>query len=97
MTNYGTIKLPREAYERHNDRRQEMGLTWQEYVDGEAPEAAEVSLSDGDIQEIINRIAATADGEGRVDSDALAREVARQLDYSELANQVADELEARRR
>jgi len=37
MTDYGTIKLPREEYERHNERRKELGLTWAEYVDGEAP------------------------------------------------------------
>lgn len=33
-----TIKLPEEDYERHNERRQELGLTWLEYIDGEAPE-----------------------------------------------------------
>lgn len=33
---YGTIKIPREEYERHNERRQDMGLTWAEYIDGEA-------------------------------------------------------------
>lgn len=35
---YGTVKLPREAYKRHNERRKELGVTWAEYVDGEAPE-----------------------------------------------------------
>jgi predicted DNA-binding protein len=90
MTKYGTIKLPREAYERHNDRRQDLGLTWAEYVDGEAP-----SLPD--TEELVDAIAAEADGQGRVDDSELAREVARQLDYGELANAVADELEARRR
>lgn len=38
MTPRKTIKLPEEAYERHNECRQEMGLTWAEYIDGEAPE-----------------------------------------------------------
>jgi voltage-gated potassium channel len=28
-----TITLPREEYEKHNQRRQELGLTWSEYVD----------------------------------------------------------------
>lgn len=32
------IEFPGEDYERHNDRRQEMGLTWAEYIDGQAPE-----------------------------------------------------------
>ena len=35
---YGTIKLPRNDYERHNDRRKSMGLTWAEYIDGQAPD-----------------------------------------------------------
>lgn len=34
----GTIKLPEDAYERHNERRQEMGLTWAAYIDGQAPD-----------------------------------------------------------
>jgi hypothetical protein len=40
MTEHGTIKIPRAEYERHNQRRQDMGLTWAEYIDGEAPELA---------------------------------------------------------
>jgi len=40
MTDYGTIKLPRDEYERHNERRKENGQTWAEYVDGEAPDGA---------------------------------------------------------
>ena len=35
------IKLPEEEYEKHNERRQEMGLTWAEYIDGQAPELEE--------------------------------------------------------
>lgn len=37
----GTIKLPEEDYEKHNERRQEMGMTWAEYIDGQAPELEE--------------------------------------------------------
>lgn len=33
-----TIKLPEAEYEKHNERRKEMGLTWSEYIDGQAPE-----------------------------------------------------------
>lgn len=32
------IKLPEEEYDRHNERRQEMGLTWSEYINGESPD-----------------------------------------------------------
>lgn len=38
MTEYGTIRIPKPEYDRHNERRKEMGLTWAEYIDGEAPE-----------------------------------------------------------
>lgn len=36
-----TLKLPEEDYERHNERRKEMGLSWAEYVDGQAPDIEE--------------------------------------------------------
>lgn len=41
MPNNKTIKIPAEDWNRHNERRQEMGLTWNEYIDGEAPEYIE--------------------------------------------------------
>lgn len=34
----GTIKLPEEDYERHNEKRKEMGLSWAEYIDGQSPD-----------------------------------------------------------
>lgn len=42
----GTIKLPEEAYERHNEKRKQMGLTWAEYIEGQAP----------DLEETIRRV-----------------------------------------
>jgi hypothetical protein len=38
MGNYGTIKIPEPAYEYHNERRQEMGVTWEQYINDNAPE-----------------------------------------------------------
>lgn len=32
---YGTIKVPRPTYQDHNERRQEFGLTWEEYLNQE--------------------------------------------------------------
>ena len=57
------IKVPREVYERHKERKP-AGQTWGEYLDGEAPETG-------------------------VDTDELAREVSRQVDYAELADKTA--------
>jgi len=39
MTEYGTIKIPRDEYERHNQRRQDLGLSWADYIDGQASDA----------------------------------------------------------
>jgi len=33
-----TLKLSEDDYERHNEARKEMGLTWAEYIDGQAPD-----------------------------------------------------------
>lgn len=38
MGDYGTIKIDRREYEKHNERRKEMGLSWLEYIEGQAPE-----------------------------------------------------------
>lgn len=65
----GTIKLPRDIYERHNERRKQAGLSWGEYVDEEA-----VTI------------------EYNIDTDAIAREVAAQIDYAALADSVAEEV-----
>lgn len=34
---YGTIKIPKDEYKKHNERRQDLGVTWAEYIDGNAP------------------------------------------------------------
>ena len=42
MMSRKNIKLPEDDYEEHNERRKEMGLTWSEYIDGQAPELEEM-------------------------------------------------------
>lgn len=32
----GTIKIPRDDFERHNERRKDASLTWAEYLDEES-------------------------------------------------------------
>jgi len=46
MTEYGTIKIPREKYEHHNERRQELGLTWSEYIEQESVETNSVDTEE---------------------------------------------------
>jgi hypothetical protein len=54
MTDYGTIRIPREEYERHNERRQEMGLTWAAYIDGEAP--ALTNGAEVDVESLVSEL-----------------------------------------
>ena len=35
---FHSINIPREDYERHKPRKEELGLTWAEYIDGQAPD-----------------------------------------------------------
>lgn len=39
MTDYSTIKVPTDDFERHNSNRKAQNLTWAAYLDGQAPEA----------------------------------------------------------
>jgi len=50
MTDYGTIKIPRDQYDRHNDRRKKMGLTWGEYIDDASPE------DQADVDDVLSRL-----------------------------------------
>jgi len=49
---YGTIKIPRPAYDHHNERRKELGLTWEQYLNQERVEVSDPV----DYAEIENRI-----------------------------------------
>lgn len=57
MSERTSIVLPREVVERHNDRRKDLDLTWEEYLDGQAPDAdvltADDVLSEEDIRHIV--------------------------------------------
>jgi len=55
------------------------------------------ALSGVVTQDIIDEIAATVDDTGLVDDSKVAREVAGQIDYTHLADRVADEVERRMR
>lgn len=94
MADYGTIKIPRNEYERHNDRRDEKGLTWAEYIDGQAP--ADIAGSDVIAQKVADRIAedlGTPDiPEPSVDEDAIARSITNDL-LSQLPPKIAGELQ----
>jgi len=47
MTDYGTIKIPQSAYEHHNERRQDLGLTWEQYINGQEPDPPDAPDMDG--------------------------------------------------
>jgi len=46
------IKVSREFYEEHADRREALGVTWEEYIAGQAPE---LPAPDVDYAEIERR------------------------------------------
>lgn len=48
---YGNIKIPRDKWLDHRDRKDDLGMTWSEYIDSEAPELG--GMSPDDIREII--------------------------------------------
>lgn len=89
MTDYGTIKIPREDYEHHNGRRKEMGLEWVEYIDAQADEW---TLKQGvDVDTLAQRIASHTEGLGNgggVDTEALVNDLVAQL-----PPRIADELQ----
>jgi len=41
MVDRSNIKLPEDEFERHNERRKELGQTWSQYLDGQAPDHQE--------------------------------------------------------
>jgi hypothetical protein len=49
----GTIKLPRDAYERHNKRRKQADLYWPEYIDGQAPAVDPAGMSAEEVRSIV--------------------------------------------
>jgi len=91
--NWKTLRVPPEAYDKAKEQKDKHDRTWGEQLVCNNTTTTEVV----DAQEIVNQIATTADETGRVDDDSIAREVVQQLDYAQLANAVAKELEGRMR
>ena len=58
MTDRGTIKLPRDVYEHHNERRKQAGLTWSAYIERESV-TVDVSV---DTEAIAREVADTIGG-----------------------------------
>jgi hypothetical protein len=90
------IKIDREVFDAHNERRKAAGHDWTEYMRRLEYGDSTDGIQREEIQELINEIATQAD-DHRVDDDELARAVASKLDYAELADRVADEVERRLR
>lgn len=80
------IKVTREFFEKHNPERKKLGLDWEDYIEGNAPDIVDELPTD-----IVDEIGAKAGGP-HVDDSEIAREVARQLDYDHLAQLVAEKV-----
>jgi len=46
MSDRANIKVGREFYENHNERRKELGLSWEGYIDSQAPNTPTVEISE---------------------------------------------------
>jgi hypothetical protein len=91
MTEYGTIKIPREDYERHNERRENLGQTWAAYIDGQSPNLP--NSAEIDTEDLATQIVDHIGVEGsriQVDNSKIARAVSRDLDYTHLAEKVSE-------
>jgi len=55
---YGTIRIPRDEYEKHNQKRKEMGLTWAEYMNGETSVGHPIEDMAEEIRELRKQIEA---------------------------------------
>lgn len=55
MTNdKGTIKIPREDFERHNIKRKNLGETWLQYIDGQAPDGVKVDINEEELARAVS-------------------------------------------
>jgi len=57
---YGTIKIPKEEYDKHNERRQNLGQTWAEYIAGNAPDAGDPDVDYAEIERRCERAVESA-------------------------------------
>jgi len=60
MTNYRQIKIPADVFAEHKERKNELGLTWAEYLEKESVEVKEAETIDYD--EIESRMERVIDG-----------------------------------
>lgn len=51
MPDRKTVKLPEDDFERHRERKEQLGLSWPEYIDGQTPEVK--PLSEEDVRAIV--------------------------------------------
>lgn len=94
---YTTITVREQTKERLDEHRD--GQKWDEYLEMLRREHAD-PITVNDVEELadllVDTIGAEAGGPA-VDDSEIAREVARQLDYTALADKVADEVVGRLR
>lgn len=56
MTDYGTIKIPREKFEKHNERRKGLDLSWPEYLDKESVTVETESVDYAEIERRVENV-----------------------------------------
>jgi len=74
-----TIKIPEDVFERHNERREEAGATWADWIDGQAPNhlerQADAFERQADALEVIaGTLLLRASDDRQLNAEALLRE-----------------------
>jgi len=101
MTDHGTIKIPQDAYENHNEHRKDLRMTWEEYIGSEAPEPSDAQI-EIDMSEVLEKLeqlesaqAGTVDKAMSMNTEVNESEIARMVTndiMAELPRKVAEEV-----
>jgi len=56
MANYRQIKLPADVFADHKERKQELGLTWAEYLEAESVDVERPEVDYDEIEARVERV-----------------------------------------
>ncbi len=56
MTDYRQIKIPADVFAEHKERKNELGLTWAEYLEKESVEIEQTEIDYAEIETRVERI-----------------------------------------
>jgi hypothetical protein len=85
MSDWKTIRIPEDDFERHNEKRQELGLTWAEYINGDVQDYRGTDTKTVEaLNELRQELSKGATSSGPVELEA--------SEYSKIAREVVEKL-----